>query len=65
MLKTVMAGVLAFGLFGSAIVLPVVDASQKSNGRAQVTEQVKSQIAKPTCCAKRAYCCKINRPCCR
>ena len=65
MLKTVMAGVLALGLVGSAIALPAADARRMGNEPAQVTKRVKSVVAEPTCCAKRAYCCKIKRSCCR
>lgn len=66
MLKAVMTCVLGLGLIGSTVVFSAADASQVDSQYVQAAENVNSsKVAKPTCCAKRAYCCKIERPCCR
>lgn len=65
MLKAVMTGVLTMGLIGSTIGVSSVDQNRVVDERVSATEQAMVGVAKPTCCAKRAYCCKIKRPCCR
>ncbi len=62
LLKSVAAGALALGLFGAAFSLPASDAASNTVVESQVVET--PEVARPTCCAKRAYCCSVKRSCC-
>lgn len=62
LLKSVAAGALALGLFGAAFSLPASDAASNAVVESQVVES--PEVARPTCCAKRAYCCSVKRSCC-
>ena len=61
-LKSVAAGALALGLFGAAFSLPASDAASSTVVESQIVEA--QEVARPTCCAKRAYCCSVKRSCC-
>ncbi len=68
LLKSVAAGVLAIGLFGTAaFTLPAADISPMGTPAIVVqTHDVDSstEFSGNTCCAKRAYCCTVKRGCC-
>lgn len=62
LLKSVGVGALALGLFGAAFSLPAPDAASHAAVLSQTVQM--PEVARPTCCAKRAYCCSVKRSCC-
>ena len=62
LLKSVAAGALVLGLFGAAFSLPASDGASNAVVQSQVVET--PEVARPNCCAKRAYCCSVKRSCC-
>ncbi len=60
--KSVTAGVLALGLFTAALSLPQPDSARSAVVETEAVES--TELAKNSCCAKRAYCCTIKRSCC-
>ena len=63
MLKLLASGVVALGLFGAtSFALPPSHVDHAATNNSQVAA---SEVAKPTCCMKHAYCCTVQRPCCR
>lgn len=67
MLRVLALGAMVLGLLGTtAFAFPSVDANLTATSKSRVTvREISSTEAKPSCCAKNAYCCKIQRPCCR
>lgn len=51
--KSLIAASLTLGMLGAVVLVPTTLPSKDS------------EVARPTCCMKHAYCCSVKRPCCR
>lgn len=67
MLKSLTIGALVVGLLGTTgFTLAPADTSQPANEKLRIPATADlSVVGKPACCVKRAYCCQIQRSCCR